>query len=817
MNMRRLAFWVAVCGLTLGGAAVTAGAAQFVVVLRPGGTSWKVVEAEKITFNGKDRLRYGASKKLDLGPDDYKRLPADPIVLSGTVRMHAGGYLVRREGGDWLPVAPDGANVKGATSYPALWSSATASLQSGKDAKAATAVGIADLFAVLQAGTRTRDEVITSFIEDEHNFQGVGENDAESAFKERMSLLVGVAGSVGGAQGTRLQALLVAPMEAINTQLSAGIAQYADLQRGLGFAEYSEAAYPNDERQKAVRAALRDKKDSLERRMAILKALDAGKLWDAFLEKYGDFERWENSFEEFPKMRQKAYQESARQHRTEGERLYELKQFERALTELKLAQLHAPGDKELAKLVEKVGIDEEVDHSSHVKARVLTPAEERLVMRHLVNAENDINDTTRDHSTEAAEELAVAEGIDPGSPEIMYVRARLQEKNNELQKALDTLDSYSRRVTSLDDIHKGETLAGDIRHQLQTKKESLKAAIQKAEADGDYVAAMQDAEQGLAFDSQDLDFLLHAGTNGLILRRNADAQKWFQQYLQLSQVPGSDAKVRTQVLNWTALSQIKTPEPDGKPNWFSGYKSPAGLFYCPESLAPNAHIVEVKGSRGLAVSFDWNKDVLTKVHTAQDNAHGGIDSSTIYFDYFKNQTAVRRVGKEAFAPAEDPGTPRFTPSGPVGTGKATYTALPNHPVVDPLMVERLTGKSAAAIVTGNPYFNPFVWDGVYSFMAEYDEQGRVKSARQVGVETGKAPHEFDFKWDGWRLTEIAERGGSGYRRSMTYNGNKLIGETISFGGKTVKIDYRYQGEQLVEASSGDDPSIDGRNRHVTFR
>jgi hypothetical protein len=321
----------------------------------------------------------------------------------------------------------------------------------------------------------------------------------------------------------------------------------------------------------------------------------------------------------------------------------------------------------------------------------------------------------------------------------------------------------------------------------------------------------------VAFDPRDLDFLLHAGTDGVILRRSAEAQRWLNQYLQLSQGPGSDANLRQQVYNLIAMSQIKTPEPEGKPNWFSGYKSPAGVFYCPESLVPNARVAEVKGSRGLAATFEWNKDILTKVQTSEQNPHGAPTVTTVYFDYFKDQKAVRRVGTEAFAAAEDPGTPHFTPAGPVGTGKGAYVALPNHPVVDPLMVERLTGKPAAAIVTGNLYFNPFVWNGVYSFLAEYDEQGRVKSARQIGVEAGEKPHEFDFKWDGPRLTEIAERGGTGYHRAMAYANGKLMGETITFQGKTAKIEYKYQGDQLVEASSGDDGSIDGRSRHVTFR
>jgi hypothetical protein len=798
--------------LTLGCAAVAAGAAPFVVVLRSGGASWQVVEAEKITFNGKDKLRAGVSKKLDLSPDDYKRLQAQPIAGMGALRIHAGGYLARKQGAEWNPVAPDGANLKGPTSFAGLWGSATAVLQKTKDSKSAAQIRIADLFAILPMGTR--DEAVTAFLEDEHNFEGAGEKDSNASFQERMSLLTGVAGSVAGAPGARLQQLLLSPMETINQQLSAGIAHYSDLQRGLQYAAVSDRAYPNDARQMKARAALREKDAWVHQRVAILKAFSAGELWDAYLDKYGDFDRWENSFEELQKAKEKAYQESASQHKTEGLRLDQEKQFARALQELKLAQRRAPGDAAIAALVEKVGIEEARDYSNLVKPQVVDATSAQQITRYLANAENYI---PLGKLKEAGDEVAKAEALDPGAPRIMLVRAKLLQASKELQKALDMLDSYSRRVTSQDDIDKGEVLRSSIQIQLQSTKENLKAAIAKAESGGDYVAAMSSAEQGVGFDPQDLDFLLHAGNNGIILRRGAEAQKWLNQYLQLSQGPGNDPKLRQQVYSTIAFSQVKTPEPDGKPNWFSGYKSPAGAFYCPESLVPSARIAEVKGSRGLTATFEWNKDVLTKVQTAEQNARGALVSTSVYFDYFKDQKAVRRVGTEAFAAAEDPGTPRFTPSGPVGAGKGAYVALPNHPVVDPLMVERLTGKPVATIVAGNPYFNPFVWSGVYSFLAEYDEQGRVKSARQIGVEAGQTPHEFDFKWDGMRLTEIAERGGSGYRRSMTDNGNKILGETISFQGKTVKIDYKYQGDQLVEASSGDDASIDGRSRHVVFR
>jgi len=790
-----------------------AAAAPFVVILRSGG-SWQVLEAEKITVNGKDKVRSGVLKKLELTPDDYKRLQDQPLASAGVLRAHASGYLVRKLSGDWVPVAPDGANPKGPSSYAALWQSAAVVVQRTKDSKSAGAIRVGDLFAVLPEATR--DEGVTAFLEDEHNFLGVGERDENAAFQERMSLLVGVAQQVGGDSAAKLKQLLMGPMDSINQQLGAGIAHYSDLQRGLAYASVSDRAYPNDDAQKRARAALREKLAWLEQRVAILKAFGAGEEWDAFLDKYGDFERWDGAFDDLHKLRDKAFVESTSEHKTEGQRLIEAKQYTQALRELKLAQQRSPADPALSALIENVAILEAHDTAGAVKPRAVDLASptQQLITRHLSNSETYIS-TNR--LKEASDELAAAEALDPGAARIMIVRAEWLRGDKEMQKALDELDAYFRKVSSPEDIAQGERLRSAISIELKTTKENLKAAIQKAEADYDYVAAMRNAEDGVKFDAQDLDFLLHAGINGVVLRRTADAQKWLNQYLQLSSGPGSDPKVRQQVYNILALPQAKPPAESGTPNWFSGFKSPAGVFYCPQSLAPNARITEVKGARGLSVAFEWNKDVLAKVTSTGQNAKGGITSTSVYFDYFKDQKAVRRVGAEPFAPAEDPGTPRFTPSGPAGAGKGAYVVLPNHPVVDPLMIQRLISKPVATIVAGNPYFNPFVWDGVYSFLAEYDDQGRVKSARQINVEQGQTPHEFDFKWDGLKLTEIAERGGSGYRRTMAYANNKLVGEAIAFQGKVSKIEYKYQGDQLVEASSGDDPSIDGRSRHVVFR
>jgi hypothetical protein len=326
---------------------------------------------------------------------------------------------------------------------------------------------------------------------------------------------------------------------------------------------------------------------------------------------------------------------------------------------------------------------------------------------------------------------------------------------------------------------------------------------------------LQNAKEGLELDEHDLDFLVHAGLNSAILRKNADAAEKLDQYLSLSQTPGADQKRRAEVYN--ALAAIKgnknLPEPEGKPNWFSGYKSPPGVLYCPLSLIPNARIVDVKARKQTSV-YQWNGDQLTTIRTTSQDPMD--KESTFYFEYFKNPPGVRRVAAEPFDDAKkEAAGPRFTPKGTVGTGTGAYLGLPNYPEIDPLMVERLTGKRVATIVAGNPYFHPFVWNGLYSFIAEYDDQGRVKSARQI-ADGDLGARIMDFKWDGWKLMEVAERGGD-YKRTMTYSGNILMEETIAFRGKVSKIEYKYKGEQLIEANSGEDASIDGRPRHVTFR
>src|ERR1700728_4693283 len=71
-------------------------AAQMTILVRGGATGWQVMQAEKITFNQKEKLREGSGPAGDLKQDSYKSLRQVEIAQAGLLRVHAGGYLVVR-------------------------------------------------------------------------------------------------------------------------------------------------------------------------------------------------------------------------------------------------------------------------------------------------------------------------------------------------------------------------------------------------------------------------------------------------------------------------------------------------------------------------------------------------------------------------------------------------------------------------------------------------------------------------------------------------------------------------------------------------
>ncbi len=170
--------------------------------------------------------------------------------------------------------------------------------------------------------------------------------------------------------------------------------------------------------------------------------------------------------------------------------------------------------------------------------------------------------------------------------------------------------------------------------------------------------------------------------------------------------------------------------------------------------------------------------------------------------------------------ASDGGEARPAPSADPDEAYKRASVLPlNSPLTDPVAIQRTTGKNVAQVISGNPFFNPFVWEKLYYFRVSYDDSGRVIRAQQLsGPQGAPAEQVLEFEWNGMQLAAIhGYLGKTGnYERTMQYQDGRLVSEETQGQGKPAHIKYDYLGDRLVSAEATADPTLDNRNRKVTF-
>jgi tetratricopeptide (TPR) repeat protein len=409
-----------------------------------------------------------------------------------------------------------------------------------------------------------------------------------------------------------------------------------------------------------------------------------------------------------------------------------------------------------------------------------------------------------------------AEAIDPNSLPVLLKKAEILGAKGQFNQALATLDQYDLHAID-EERDKASTLRNDLLFKRTSSVEDIKAQLGALWSAGNFHAMRQMAVRGLSARDDDPELLFPAGIASLVTRNVPDGKKYLASYLDVSNTLDADREQRIRVRTVLAgLGTAPAAATTGAANWMSGMRLPNDVPYCPASLAFQTHVDHIDASNKMKVAYNWEGDRLRSIVPAFDKPEHATGEKPIAFAYDPAASAVNAVGY---------GSARAIAStDPDELYKRAAPLLSNNPYVDPTAIQGLTGKNVAIGVSGNKYFNPFVWDGIHYFRLTYDTRGRVAQAREI-ADPASAPGDslLEFDWDGWRLAAIRGYQGAGnqrhqtYERTMDYQEGRLVSEQIQSQGKSWRIKYTYAGGKLTAAVCDRDPSLDDRSRQVTFR
>jgi hypothetical protein len=311
--------------------------------------------------------------------------------------------------------------------------------------------------------------------------------------------------------------------------------------------------------------------------------------------------------------------------------------------------------------------------------------------------------------------------------------------------------------------------------------------------------------------ADDPDLLFYGGFSAVIRRQTKEGRDLLTRYLAASANLDCNQEDHAKVLLLMPSLDGALTASDGTPNWLSGWKLPSGVFYCPISLAFQPQIERIEGSNKLREAFDWDGDRLKGVSPSVEGGAGGERKISFVYDDKSQQVIWAADEENSRRPAGKDGDDPL---------QSTNVVLLNSPVVDPLAVQRVTGKNVAVGIAFNRYFNPFVFEKLYYFRLTYDAQGRVSNARELsGPKGSPGEQSVEFEWNGMQLAAV--RGFQGkakmYERTLQYQGGRLVSEEIQGQGKPSRIRYTYAGNRLVSAETTNDATLDNRSRKVAFR
>ncbi len=768
--------------------------------------------AVAITVNGKD-------KALSLGSEPtigsaVSKLPA--THLAGTLLKDGdAGVLLQYEPGKAEYLLPQGLPKNAADDPAGMWKAAKiVSKQSASD-KAGTAISISSFVAFLPAGV----ESLTTLCTDAPALQLIGGKGKSFATQvELMSAAVKAYGTDPAL--APLDKYVADAMRSRYEAFESGAGGIEVLNQGLEFAKLSQSVYPNSPEQVKLRQLLTNRKAWLDRKIAVEKAFAATALWDVFLLGDRDLERYQQAFPEIVSDHRRALQGSLQLHvKIATARLRE-GDYDAAYREFRLASLRKPSDSALREQAMEAWTE-----YSRRNAMDLQPKRTKLgagpqssIERELYFADQNKREKKLDEALQSVQDAeSVLRTSQPAGSfsnatlKVWYAEADILAAQNRIAEALAALDTYDLHAVD-EERAPAEKLRNQLLFSLNASLNNLKTRLQAAWSGGDFNLAHQLAAQGLKMSADDADLLYYAGMAALIQRETKQGRDLLTRYLEVSNT--LDANTEQRALVWRLLRSVATSSgaASGQPNWLSGEKLPSGVFYSPVSLAFQPRIDHIDASNKFHLAFEWDGERLKSVTPTFENAAHATAEKKISFAY------EDRVPQVVWASDGDEARPAG-PAGPDEAYKRSTELLLNNPLVDPLAIQRITGMNVTLTIAGNRFFNPFVWEKLYYFRLTYDDSGRVSRAQELTSPKGPLGEQvLEFEWNGMQLTAI--RGYLGktknYERTMEYQDGRLVAEEIQGQGKPSHIKYNYLANRLASAEASADPTLDNRNRKVTF-
>jgi tetratricopeptide (TPR) repeat protein len=753
---------------------------------------------EDFQINQSRKIRLLPEQKDDVDPNALRRLNKVDLAQAGLIRNDGTGRLVSLDG-PGAPreiVLPENYNLRAPTPVKEVPGRLGLTLIRNKKTRQADLLA-PELFVVVLFGA-TPDESVRDFLTKDWAFLSAD---------EQVAAMRGFVASFPASPATKVF------RDSLEHRISAGLARfeeggpYSDILTMRRFSELARQAFPGDAALQALDDRVAGRIKFVTDRPKLLRSLAALGDWDTLLDKYRDFERYESSFPEMQTLHREALEESVRMHARRARAFEQRNDFERASREASAALSRDPSNREIRKLLaDEKGQASQGEALANASRRKILPKGLPADIR-FGNALNYADRAIADKDFRKAQEsIQDADRENPGAPEVILLRAKLFAAQGRNSEALPLLDQYDRLVANAAEREKGYDVRRQVLYGLDKLKESTRQQIAALLKDGQYSKLDPVLRGALILDGEDPEFLYQGGVVAAVLRDAERAKIILGEFLAHSTAIGVDPRERERARRILGIvNERKSPS-----------RKPDGLYYDPESLAFQIPIESVNASK-VRMTFNWANGRIESIRTTFEDDKGAqlyralvvagaadsgalaavtVDDPGNFFFEYHPSGALREVLPKKYSPAAAKAYSVHVAHDAKGHARLIdddgrpEVVLPDHPFADPAVLAVVEGGPVTSVISGNSFFNPFLWDGVHAFTVQYDRQGRAESAQEWN-----ADNLVRFTWDANQLIAVrAYRKGSDtpyYQRTIAYSGSTLTGEDYSVNGRSGKIKYIY--------------------------